>query len=39
MGRANRAATAEEIAKMQAIVEDNMRAGAVGFSTGLIYIP
>ena len=24
---------------MQALVEKNMRAGAVGFSTGLIYIP
>ncbi len=39
MGTANRAATPEEIAKMQALVEKNMRDGAVGFSTGLIYIP
>jgi N-acyl-D-amino-acid deacylase len=39
MGTANRLATPEEIAKMQALVEKNMRDGAVGFSTGLIYIP
>lgn len=39
MGTANRAATPQEIAKMQAIVEQAMRDGAVGFSTGLIYIP
>ncbi len=39
MGTANRKATAEEIAKMQAIVDQSMRDGAVGFSTGLIYIP
>lgn len=39
MGDANRPATAEEIAKMQALVEKAMLDGAVGFSTGLIYIP
>jgi N-acyl-D-amino-acid deacylase len=39
MGTANRLATPDEIEKMQALVEKNMRAGAVGFSTGLIYIP
>ncbi|MBM3774273.1 MAG: D-aminoacylase [Acidobacteria bacterium] len=39
MGRANRPATAEELARMQELVDKNMRAGAVGFSTGLIYIP
>ncbi len=39
MGSANRAATPEEITQMQALVERAMRAGAVGFSTGLIYIP
>src|SRR5260370_27048928 len=39
MGTANRLATPDEIAKMQALVEKNMRDGAVGFSTGLIYIP
>ena len=39
MGSANRQATPEEIPKMQALVEQAMRDGAVGFSTGLIYIP
>jgi N-acyl-D-amino-acid deacylase len=39
MGTANRQATPEEIAKMQTLVEQAMRDGAVGFSTGLIYIP
>jgi N-acyl-D-amino-acid deacylase len=39
MGTANRKATPEEIEKMQALVEKGMRDGAVGFSTGLIYIP
>jgi N-acyl-D-amino-acid deacylase len=39
MGTANRQATPEEIQKMQALVEQAMRDGAVGFSTGLIYIP
>ena len=39
MGTANRQATPEEIERMQALVEKGMRDGAVGFSTGLIYIP
>jgi N-acyl-D-amino-acid deacylase len=39
MGTANRSATPDEIARMQALVEKAMREGAVGFSTGLIYIP
>ena len=39
MGDANRHATPEEIARMQAIVAKAMQDGAVGFSTGLIYIP
>lgn len=39
MGRANRLATDEEIAKMQMLVDKAMQDGAVGFSTGLIYIP
>jgi N-acyl-D-amino-acid deacylase len=39
MGTANRAATPDEIARMQALVEKGMKDGAVGFSTGLIYIP
>src|SRR5439155_20103384 len=38
-GTANRPATAEEMARMQALVDKNIRDGAVGFSTGLIYIP
>src|ERR1051325_620088 len=39
MGAANRPATADEIARMQGLVDKAMREGAVGFSTGLIYIP
>ena len=39
MGTAARKASAEEIKKMQALVEGAMKDGAVGFSTGLIYIP
>jgi N-acyl-D-amino-acid deacylase len=39
MGTANRPATPEEIERMQSLVEKAMREGAVGFSTGLIYIP
>jgi N-acyl-D-amino-acid deacylase len=39
MGTENRPATEDEIARMQALVEKGMREGAVGFSTGLIYIP
>jgi N-acyl-D-amino-acid deacylase len=39
MGSANRLATADEIVRMQQLVEKHMQAGAVGFSTGLIYIP
>ncbi|MBI3681843.1 MAG: D-aminoacylase [Acidobacteria bacterium] len=39
MGMANRFATEDEIRRMQEIVEQAMADGAVGFSTGLIYIP
>jgi N-acyl-D-amino-acid deacylase len=39
MGRANRDATAAELQQMEIIVDKAMRDGAVGFSTGLIYIP
>lgn len=39
MGSANRLATPQEIERMQAQVEQAMRDGAIGFSTGLIYIP
>lgn len=39
MGLDDRAPTAEEQSKMDALVEQAMRDGAVGFSTGLIYLP
>ena len=39
MGSENRLATAEEIMRMQSLVEQAMKDGAVGLSTGLIYIP
>jgi N-acyl-D-amino-acid deacylase len=39
MGRANRDATEAELLQMENIVDKAMKAGAVGFSTGLIYIP
>lgn len=39
MGTANRKASADEIKKMQALVAQGMKDGAVGLSTGLIYIP
>lgn len=39
MGRAERQSTPEELARMRAVVEIAMRDGAIGFSTGLIYIP
>ncbi len=35
----NRAPTADEQRRMEEIVERGMREGAVGFSTGLIYVP
>ncbi len=39
MGLDNRAATAEEMKKMEQLMEQGMKDGAVGFSTGLIYLP
>lgn len=39
MGLDNREPTAEEQTKMNEIVEKAMKDGAVGFSTGLIYVP
>jgi N-acyl-D-amino-acid deacylase len=39
MGSANRPATPDEIRKMQALIDRAMRDGAVGFSTGLEYLP
>jgi N-acyl-D-amino-acid deacylase len=38
-GEANRAPTAEELERMKALVERAMQDGAVGLSTGLIYVP
>ena len=39
MGTANRAPTAEELARMEAMVGQSMAEGAFGMSTGLRYIP
>ena len=39
MGRANRDATPGEMKQMENIVDKAMKDGAVGLSTGLIYIP
>lgn len=39
MGSANRDPTEEEMKKMESIVEQAMKDGALGLSTGLIYIP
>lgn len=39
IGMANRNATEDELKKMERLVEEGMKNGAVGFSTGLIYIP
>jgi N-acyl-D-amino-acid deacylase len=39
MGLDDRAPTAEEQTKMDALVEQGMKDGAVGLSTGLIYVP
>jgi N-acyl-D-amino-acid deacylase len=39
MGSAKRDPTEEEVKKMEALVEQGMKDGAVGLSTGLIYIP
>jgi N-acyl-D-aspartate/D-glutamate deacylase len=39
MGNANRAPTARELKKMQALVDRGMKDGAWGMSTGLIYNP
>jgi len=39
MGKAMRTPTDTELKKMDSIVEQAMKDGAVGFSTGLIYVP
>lgn len=39
MGMAAREATAEELARMTTLVREGMELGAVGLSTGLMYLP
>jgi N-acyl-D-aspartate/D-glutamate deacylase len=39
IGRANRRPTPAELDKMRAFLEDGMKAGAFGMSTGLFYVP
>ena len=39
VGHDDRAATPEELRKMQALVEEDMKQGALGVSTALIYAP
>ena len=39
IGSVNRTATAEEIQKMVGLVEQGMKDGALGLSTGLFYVP
>jgi N-acyl-D-amino-acid deacylase len=39
LGLEARAPSAEELGRMEALVEKGMRDGAVGLSTGLIYVP
>ena len=39
LGRANRRPTPAELDKMRGLVEDGMKAGAFGMSTGLFYVP
>ena len=39
MGQEDRAPTEDELRKMEAVVEQAMKDGAVGLSTGLIYVP
>lgn len=39
MGQADRAPSSEELKQMEALVDQAMKDGAVGLSTGLIYVP
>jgi N-acyl-D-amino-acid deacylase len=39
MGFANRPATREELDRMKGLLEEGLRAGAIGFSIGLLYAP
>lgn len=39
LGLENRAPTAEELERMKGLVEETMKQGALGLSTGLLYVP
>ncbi len=39
IGSIDRAATEDELARMEALVDEGMRDGAIGLSTSLIYVP
>ena len=39
LGMENRAPTAEELEEMKSLVDETMRQGALGLSTGLLYVP
>jgi N-acyl-D-amino-acid deacylase len=39
IGRVDRTATADEIARMKELVREGMRQGAFGLSSGLVYVP
>ncbi len=39
LGLENRAPTADELEEMKSLVDRSMREGALGFSTGLLYVP
>src|SRR3972149_6658001 len=39
LGMANRDPSPGELERMKALVEETMRAGALGLSTGLLYVP
>jgi N-acyl-D-amino-acid deacylase len=39
MGQEKRPPTEAELAQMQALIEEAMQAGAIGMSTGLVYVP
>ncbi len=39
LGREDRAPTPDELDQMRALVEESMRQGALGLSTGLVYVP
>lgn len=39
IGNGNRVATADELQRMEAVIDQAMRDGAIGISTSLIYVP